>query len=85
MHDELIGWTIGFHEFRVWAFQETYFTRELVHRGGNIQIYTSAALSLDEDLLLPMGQVNRSWDKSATRSKLYDWPITSLIALLRRA
>jgi hypothetical protein len=55
MHDELIGWVIGFHEFRVWAFRETQFAQGLVYRGGNIRIYTSAALSLDEDPLLSMG------------------------------
>jgi hypothetical protein len=67
MHDELIGWVIGFHEFRVWAFRETQFAQGLVYRGGNIRIYTSAALSLDEDPLLLMGSINRSWDRYSQR------------------
>lgn len=29
IHDELIGWVIGFHEFRVWAFREHNLLRSL--------------------------------------------------------
>lgn len=37
MHDELVGRVIGFHEFRVWVFQETYFARGLYIAEGTFE------------------------------------------------
>lgn len=42
--DEIAGWCVSFHEFRVWTFQETCLANEVVHRGRNIRIRTAAAL-----------------------------------------
>jgi hypothetical protein len=37
MRGKLVGWVIGFHEFRVWVFQETYFARGLYIAEGTFE------------------------------------------------
>jgi hypothetical protein len=46
--DEIAGWLIGFHEFRVWTFQETLLAKQVIHVGGNLRINTAAALVIED-------------------------------------
>ena len=49
LQDEIVGWILGFHEMRVWTFQESLLTtKDVVHVGGNIRINTLAALVMEE-------------------------------------
>ena len=71
LHDEVVGWIIGYHELRVWVFQETYYAQELVHRGRNIRINTSVALDWDRGYYVTIGSLDRPWhlqsaDRKAT-------------------
>lgn len=60
MSDEVIGWIIGFHDLRVWTFQETLCATELIHRGRNVRIRTSAALKWEQEVH-EIGSLSRPW------------------------
>ncbi|KAL9611781.1 MAG: hypothetical protein Q9167_003592 [Letrouitia subvulpina] len=40
LEDEVLGWLAGFHQLRLWVFQETYLATSIVHRGRNIRLNT---------------------------------------------
>lgn len=40
LENEVLGWLVGFHQLRVWVFQETYLPKSVVHRGRNIRLNT---------------------------------------------
>lgn len=48
LQDEIAGWLIGFHEMRVWTFQETIVARDIIHVGGNLRIDTVSVLVMEE-------------------------------------
>jgi ankyrin repeat protein len=39
--DDLLSWIVGYHPLRVWLFQETFLSKEVVSRGGNLRIEVS--------------------------------------------
>ena len=45
--DEIAGWLVGFHESRVWTFQETLLAQDVIHVGGNLRINTPAVLVME--------------------------------------
>lgn len=69
LHDEVLGWIIGYHELRVWVFQETYYAKELVHRGGNIRINTSVCLDWNRSADANIAPLGRPWHKQSADEK----------------
>lgn len=45
LEDEILGWLVGFHQIRVWTFQETFLSKDVVHRGRNIRLNTRDILT----------------------------------------
>ncbi|KAL9040204.1 MAG: hypothetical protein Q9214_004581, partial [Letrouitia sp. 1 TL-2023] len=44
LENEVLGWLAGFHQLRLWVFQETYLAKSTVHRGRNIRLNTQDLL-----------------------------------------
>lgn len=44
LENEVIGWLIGFHQLRLWVFQETLLPEVVVHRGSGLRLNTNEIL-----------------------------------------
>jgi hypothetical protein len=75
IQDELVGWIIGFHELRLWVFQETYHAQDLVHRGRNICINSRAVLYPGEPVDKPDYPPGTQWHRigEAQKSRALLW------------
>lgn len=78
LHDEVLGWIVGYHELRCWVFQETYFAKMLVHRGRSIRINTSACLGCDRNAYPDTDFLSRPWhlrspEEKTTTLRILHW------------